>query len=240
MPLLLSAVLIWFVITYQKRKNQYEIDLRERKLKEQQLIIERQQALEQERNRIAAEMHDDLGSGLTTINFLSQKARRNQDIEGLDRIARKANQLVQNMSEIIWAMNSRFDDSTSFVAYLRRYTSEYLSENEIPYEILSDIDYYEPINVSGEVRRNLFLVYKELLHNAVKHSGATLLKISFSIINDQVTISILEQGNTNYVLNEVDHVGNGLKSIKDRLNKINFNRTIRYKDTDLIHQISKA
>ena len=65
MPILLATILIWFALNYQKRKNQYEIEQRDNLLREQKLIIEKQKAIESERNRIATEMHDDLGSGLT-------------------------------------------------------------------------------------------------------------------------------------------------------------------------------
>ena len=74
MPLFLSALMIWLVLAYQKKKHQAENAAKDAQLREQALIIEKQNALENERNRISAEMHDDLGSGLTRIRYLSDKA----------------------------------------------------------------------------------------------------------------------------------------------------------------------
>ncbi|MBK8448898.1 MAG: histidine kinase dimerization/phosphoacceptor domain-containing protein [Saprospiraceae bacterium] len=74
MPVLLSGLLIWFLVFYQKKKYTQQLEKKDLLLKQQNLIIENQQAIEKERNRIASEMHDDLGSGLTTIKYLSERA----------------------------------------------------------------------------------------------------------------------------------------------------------------------
>ncbi|MBK8111958.1 MAG: hypothetical protein IPK46_17360 [Saprospiraceae bacterium] len=116
MPLILSAILIWFFLAYQKKKHQAENAAKDAQLREQALIIEKQNALENERNRISAEMHDDLGSGLTRIRYLSDKAlvhASETEKEEITKISAYANDLVRNMGEIIWAMNSRFDNAES-------------------------------------------------------------------------------------------------------------------------------
>src|SRR5687768_6170787 len=137
MPIVLAGILIWFFISYQKKKNQNEIDKRDALLREQSLIIEKQQAVENERTRIASEMHDDLGSGLTTIRYLSDKAliqaKDSEEATQIKKIADHSNTLVRNMSEIIWAMNSRFDNTENLIGYLRRYASEYLDERQMPF-----------------------------------------------------------------------------------------------------------
>ncbi len=71
MPVLLSALLIWFFISFQRRKHRYETEKKDAMLREQALVIQRQEAVQAERNRIAGEMHDELGSGLTLIKYLS-------------------------------------------------------------------------------------------------------------------------------------------------------------------------
>ncbi|MBK8669021.1 MAG: hypothetical protein IPN89_05945 [Saprospiraceae bacterium] len=71
MPLLLIALLIWFFLSYQKKKYEYEVEKKDALVREQALIIEQQNAIQMERNRIASEMHDELGSGLTSIKYLS-------------------------------------------------------------------------------------------------------------------------------------------------------------------------
>ena len=74
------------------------------------------------------------------------------------------------MSEIIWAMNSRFDTAENLVGYLRRYASEYLEEHQIPLKFIAGAEHLDKITMGGEKRRNVFLVFKEMLHNGVKYS----------------------------------------------------------------------
>ena len=71
MPLLLLSVLIWFFLSYQKKKYQYEVEKKDTQLREQSFIIEQQNVIQAERNRIATEMHDELGAGLTVIKYIS-------------------------------------------------------------------------------------------------------------------------------------------------------------------------
>lgn len=110
--LFLIGGIAWLIMrtyyTQQLKEKDFE-------LREQALVIEKQMALEEERTRIAGEMHDDLGGGLTNIKFLSQKLQRKmpegKDKETVSKIIKNTQTLVGNMSEIIWAMNSRYTSS---------------------------------------------------------------------------------------------------------------------------------
>jgi len=222
MPLVLSAILIWFVITYQKRKSQHEIALRDNLLKQQQLIIEKQQAIEAERNRIASEMHDDLGSGLTTIKYLSERARKyisqGDGMDILQRIEAYARDLVSNMSEIIWTMNTRFDDVANLAGFMRRYAFDYLEnyEMDIAFHIHESCG-VQPLN--GEVRRDLFLALKEILHNSVKYSGARKIYIHMTC-DDDLELTIEEEGGRGFDIDQSLGSGNGLYNMRRRLENI--------------------
>src|SRR5690242_12134230 len=102
MPILLGTILVWFIISYQKRKYRSELEFKNALLREQSLIIEKQEAIEHERTRIASEMHDDLGSGLTTIRYLSDRALKHakdsEEADQIKRISEHSNSLVRNMS----------------------------------------------------------------------------------------------------------------------------------------------
>lgn len=213
------SLLYWTVRTYYRRKLEKKNQL----LREQALIIKNQQAIEHERTRIASEMHDDLGSGLTTIRYLSDKAlmqaKDTEEVEQIQRIADHSNTLVRNMSEIIWAMNSRFDDAENLAGYLRRYASEYLEDHSIPFSFDIDNEQLENINVRGEVRRNLFLVFKEVLHNTVKYSGATEVIVQLQV-DDHVTIKVSEIGAKGFDPISSEEKGNGLYNIKKRMDAI--------------------
>ncbi|MGB5026792.1 MAG: histidine kinase [Saprospiraceae bacterium] len=222
MPVLLSGLLIWFLIFYQKRKLAQQLEKKDMLLREQQLIIEKQESIQHERNRIASEMHDDLGSGLTTIRYLSdralQKAGSEEERAQIGRIASQSNALIRNMSEIIWALNVRFDTLDSLLAYLRRYAAEFLDEHQI---VLSwnQSDLLENYQLSGEVRRNIHLTVKEALNNIVKHSGANSVEIHYSTEGDTAVLKIYDNGR-GFIPDLISSDGNGLFNMENRMKSI--------------------
>ncbi len=223
MPIFTSALLLWFFNSYQRKKYQNEVHIKDSLLREQFLIIERQQAIENERTRIASEMHDDLGSGLTTIRYLSDKAlTQAKDAEEalqIKKIADHSNALVRNMSEIIWAMNSRFDTAENLVGYLRRYASEFLDEHGITLKFNVENDHLDEINVGGEKRRNIFLVFKEVLHNTVKYSESRQVNIDIST-QPKIKIRVSEIGGKGFDPVLSTDKGNGLYNCSKRMNSI--------------------
>lgn len=192
-------------------------------VREQALIIEKQRAIEHERNRIAAEMHDDLGSGLTTIRYLSDRALKQakdaEESKQIKRIADHSNKLVRNMSEIIWAMNSRFDTADNLVGYLRRYASEYLEEHQIPLKFIAEAEHLDKIAMGGEKRRNVFLVFKEMLHNGVKYSAAERIEVRIEG-NHQLHIEISEIGGKGFDPELAKEKGNGLFNCGKRMDSV--------------------
>lgn len=196
MPVLLSVGLILFFVKYQKRQHMHKLAQRDALLREQALKLERHKALEQERNRIASEMHDDIGSGLTSIKFLSHKALRNSKDEKqkatIQKISDYAQGLVKNMSEIIWALNSGFDTLDNLIAFIRRYCMEYLAEYDI--DLIFEVSgQTKGIEMSGEKRRGVFLIIKEAVHNIVKHSKANNCIIRVSAY-EELSIVIIDNG----------------------------------------------
>jgi signal transduction histidine kinase len=231
--LVLSVLLIWFFITLHRRKFLYETESKDAKLREQNLIIKNQKAIEYERNRIATEMHDELGSGLTIIQYLSDNivSRSNdQSInDDITKIARYSTVLVSNMSEIIWAMNSRFDNLDGLIGYLRRYIVEYLEDNRMAFSFLTDG--IEPsVSITGEKRRNLYLVVKEILHNSIKYSNATKINILIGFYAE-LTILITEVNGIGFDPKENMEKGNGLFNVENRMRQIG-GRIIYQKEKD--------
>lgn len=238
-PVVLGSLLIWLIVSYQKKKFQNETDKKDALLREQALLIEKQQAVERERTRIASEMHDDLGSGLTTIRYLSDKAlsqvKDAEEAIQIKKIADHSNALVRNMSEIIWAMNARFDNAESLTGYLRRYASEYLEEYNLPLTFTASDDALDRIPLSGERRRNIFLVFKESLHNTIKYSGAKSVRVNITT-DDNFVVHITEEGASGFDPEATIEKGNGLYNSRKRMAAIG--GTIRYeKSPDAMHII---
>lgn len=222
MPIILSVILIWFFYTFQKRKHRSELEKKDLILEQQRLIIDNQTAIETERTRIASEMHDDLGSGLTTIRYLSDRALKNvstdEEKTQIAKIAEQSSALVRNMSEIIWAMNSRYDTVDNLVAYIRHYTSEFLEAHHINLEWYQG-EWVGELKLNGEKRRNVFLVIKETLHNIVKHAKASKVSITINFERPNVLIRTVDNG-IGFDPNHSESMGNGLFNMQERMSKI--------------------
>ena len=197
-----------------------------RKVEKQKATIEKQQAVQNERDRIAYDMHDDLGSGLTKISYLSQMAlAKTKEQDELLKINKTSLVLVENMSELIWAMKVENDSLQDLVSYLKLYAVEYFDTNNIEISIaIPEIELDEKI--AGESRRNIFLIFKEALHNIVKHSHAKKVDVSIQLEPD-LTILIQDYGIGFQPDSEEYTQGNGMKTMRKRSEKLNGKLTIQ-------------
>jgi ligand-binding sensor domain-containing protein/signal transduction histidine kinase len=188
------------------------------KLRKQILTWERQKAVRIERNRISLEMHDDLGSGLTSIKMLSDLLKLkmgDQSSPEVTKIANRSEQLVDSLNTIVWALNDRNDPVKAVVGYMRHYASEQFEGLPIDAKIESRVDpSVETYNISGEVRRDIFLILKEAINNLIKHSGATKAWIQIEAKVESFELHILDNGSQKKKQPQAG--GNGLTSMKER------------------------
>jgi len=225
MPFLLAVLLVWFFISFQRRRHIYETEKKNAELREKELIIKNQQNIVEERTRIATEMHDELGSGLTIIKYLSESLNvqciDTEQKQELEKIQKYSHQLVHNMSDIIWAMNHRFDNVENLIGFLRRNVSEFLEDSHIRHKItiLGD-GTFKPLG--GEKRRNIYLIIKEWLNNAVKYSDAQEVELKIEA-GENLTISFFEKGGKGFDLEQQIDDGNGLYNIQKRAEQIGAN-----------------
>lgn len=182
--------------------------------------LEHQNAIEKERLRISKDMHDEIGASLTRISILSElaKSQGNRNSDGLkviDQISEIAGGVVDEMSQIIWAMNPKNDNLDSFVTYVRQYTSSYLEPTDIvvKFDFPSDVPDYM---MTAELRRNLFLTIKEALHNIVKHAQARHLHFGLNVTDKVLSISIEDDGK-GFDPDHPNHIGNGLHNMRKRI-----------------------
>jgi signal transduction histidine kinase len=189
------------------------------KLRRQKIVLEKQQAIEKERTRIATDMHDDLGAGLSRIKFLSEtigiKRLRQQPIEDdISSIRQYSHEMIDKMGEIVWALNEKNDSLSDLLAYTRAYAVEYLSQNSIRCVVETPDDFPSSF-VSGEFRRNIYLTVKEALHNIVKHARADSVFIRFNILHG-LTITIQDDG-LGFDNNHIKPYSNGLINMQKRM-----------------------
>ncbi len=193
-----------------------------RKIEKQRAILEKQRAVQNERDRIAYDMHDDLGSGLTKISYLSKEALRKIENQAeLNRINETSLELVKNMSELIWAMRVENDSLLDLLSYLRHYAMEYFEANNIAIQMEMD-DLVEDEQISGEIRRQIFLVFKEALHNIVKHAQTEKVLIQLVLTDGQMRILVRDFGKGFQKDGDgKSKSGNGMKTMQDRIRKLN-------------------
>jgi signal transduction histidine kinase len=181
---------------------------------------------DKERTRIAQEIHDDIGSGLTSIRLLSEIARarpENAESKEIEKISASANELIENMNQIIWSFNSKNDTLPNLVAYVRRYVVTYFEATAIDVKI-NIPPAIPPVQISGDFRRSVFLVVKESIHNILKHAQASRVEIEVAV-QPQFTITIKDNGK-GFGEEEVKLFSNGLRSMRERMESIGGSFTI--------------
>jgi signal transduction histidine kinase len=177
-------------------------------------------AQQQERERISADMHDELGSGMTAIRLMSEIARNKMKEDTpveIEKISQSADEVLNKMNAIIWSMNSGNDTMDNTVSYIRSYALEYFENTAVDCKVITP-ENIEPKELTGDKRRNIFLCIKETLNNALKHSKASSVKIEFWIDKDLV-IKISDNG-VGIDLQNLRQFGNGLKNIARRMESI--------------------
>ncbi len=192
-----------------------------RKLEKQKTILEKQQAIEKERTRIATDMHDDFGASLSRIKFLSEKMKLQQSHQeklktDLEKISKYSDEMAEKMGEIVWALNQRFDSLDDLVSFCRSYATEYMEDKNIRLQFTSG--QATTIFINGEIRRNVFLVIKEALHNVVKHSGASSVLVSMHFTS-QLKVIIKDNG-SGINKENIRPFANGIENMKKRMEEI--------------------
>jgi ligand-binding sensor domain-containing protein/signal transduction histidine kinase len=168
---------------------------RERRKLEQ---LEKQQAVEKERARIARDIHDDLGASLTRIAMLSQTMRKNlegnsQEASAAERVNGIARELTRAMDEIVWAVNPKHDTLDSLATYLGGFAQDVLAPAGIRCRLNVPVC-LPPLAVTAEVRHNVFLAFKETLHNVLKHASASEVEISLETAPAGFALIIADNG----------------------------------------------
>jgi signal transduction histidine kinase len=188
--LVLISILTFILFTNYHKKQQ------------QKTANELQSQKEAERIRIARDMHDDIGAGLTRIVMRSEQVKqqlqlgnaiKNGIVESLEKMASESRLLSHNIGEIIWALNPKNDTLDNLFAYIRNYAVDFLEEANIT----SIIQFPENIpgtSVSPELRRNIFLIVKESLNNVVKHAEASEVVITLLLFQQHLSIMIKDNG----------------------------------------------
>ncbi len=179
------------------------------------------QTQNEERNRISRELHDDIGPRITQITMMSETAKRampdgSPAFKELDEITIASRHLVANMGEIVWSLNPDNMRSRDLLSYLREQLHQLLAYSGMEYEIVFDV--VDDRAITHSQLRNLLLVTKEIVHNAVKHSGAKKIMVRGTPDAKGFHFIISDDGK-GFDLTKPS-AGNGMRNIRQRINEI--------------------
>jgi signal transduction histidine kinase len=156
--------------------------------------------LERVRTRIATDLHDDIGASLSKIAILSDVAGQQMATASdspialpLVQIADTSRDCVDAMSDIVWAVNPQRDHLSDLTYRMRRFAEDLLDAKDIEFSIRSSLE-EKDIPLGADLRREVYLIFKECINNLVKHSECTEAQLTFSISGPWLTISIADNG----------------------------------------------
>ena len=175
-----------------------------------------------EKQRIQAELHDDVGANLSSIRILADLISNGKQQDATlfsNKISNIAKLTSQQMNTIVWALNSDNDSLLNFCEYVRQYAVQFLEGGNINLEYCQNLE-NEQFALNGDTRKNLFLSIKEVLHNAVKYAQCTTIDISITQTSKEIIICISDNGTGILMQNQF---GNGIKNIQNRLSQLNDN-----------------
>lgn len=175
-----------------ERTRQLETQIQERQR------AERQRAIEQERTRVAQDLHDELGATLTEVSMLGSLARTpslpaEKKDRYLDQLTNVSRSLVATLDEIVWAVNPKYDSVASLVSYYSLFAQRFLNLAGIACR-LQVAEAIPATSLDSRVRHGVFLAFRESLNNAVRHSGATEVRIVMQVAAEQLKISVADNG----------------------------------------------
>lgn len=226
---LAALALAWWRLRRARRAERERAEAELRRAKEERLA-----ELERVRKRIATDLHDDIGSSLTQIAVLSEVARATAGAgsEQLAQITAVSNELVESMSDIVWAINPKKDRLSDLTQRMRRFASDVFTARgvrfhfEAPPVSAADGD----VRLGADLRREVFLIFKESVNNAVKHSGAARAEVEFRLEGGELLLRVTDDGrgfdatvaerSGEYERTVGGRGGNGLRSLYKRAHEL--------------------
>lgn len=189
--------------------------------------------IERTRTRIATDLHDDIGSDLSKISLLSDivRMRMSDDLTERDRmlstIARISRSSVDAMRDIVWSIDPKRDSLQEMARRMRQHAEETFLDRDVKVNFSAPAD-GASVKLSMDVRRELFLVFKEAVNNAARHSACTHIDIDFSVSGRYVVLTVADNGRGFDSIN--GNEGNGLRNMRGRAERIGGQFELRSSD----------
>jgi len=185
--------------------------------------------IERVRTRIASDLHDDVGASLSKISIISEMlahdgdSRAREEKESLLKIAETSRDVVGSMSDMVWSINPVKDNTRDTVQRMRRFASDVLGGRNIEFTLEAPAG-DDPRKLSVDLRRNLYLVFKESVNNAAKYSDCKSVEIGFQIEGREIVLRVSDDGK-GFDPGAVTR-GNGLRNLRERMESLGGNLKI--------------
>ena len=199
---LLSVIILSLVLIIIRRKNRI------------------QKTLLKQKNEISKDLHDDIGSGLSSILIHADLLLKNDETTEKNKVlASKINltgkEISQRLNAFIWSLNTEHNTLQHFSEYVKFYGTTLFEETPIAFSFTTNIQDIESVKMNGQLRKHLFYVIKEVFNNALKHAEATKTELKMQLLSPKLLqITIVDNGTG--IIKENDY-GNGIKNIQNRI-----------------------
>lgn len=199
---LLSVIILSLIIIIIRRKNKI------------------QKTLLHQKNEISKDLHDDIGSGLSSILIHADLLLKNESISEkqkvfASKISQTGKEISQRLNAFIWSLNTEQNTLQHFSEYVKTYGATLFEETPITFSFKTNIEGIEHIKMNGQLRKNLFYAIKEVLNNSLKHAEATKIVFNMKLVSSkQLQITIQDNGTG---IRKENVFGNGIKNIQNRV-----------------------
>ncbi len=210
----------WVAVLHRQvaqRTRALELEIQERQR------AERRREIEEERTRVAQDLHDELGAELTEVGMLGSLAanptlpseQRERYLKQLPQVVRS---VVSTLDEIVWAVNPKYDSVGSLASYYSLFAQRFLNLAGIACR-LDVAESFPSLSLDSRVRHSVFLAFKEALNNAVRHSAATEVRIEMAATDHLLNIVVADNGR-GFEVGQALPGSDGLASMKTRMEKL--------------------
>ncbi|MEZ4776188.1 MAG: triple tyrosine motif-containing protein [Bacteroidia bacterium] len=211
-----------FYYRYRLNQQQLVAEKQQREAEKRESLLQNELKLREQRDRIASDIHDELGTGLSRLRILGVSARRNAEpeklIQALKNVSELAEELDTNRRALSWATDPEMDQLSSLLARIRRESAEMFEALQLIYRI--DIDEIKTdVPLNGKFRLNMLRIVKELLTNVARHAKAT--SIDLQILLTDLGLKIILSDDGEGISASANLTGKGIRSIRKRVSDIN-------------------
>ena len=199
-----------FILAYRIKGEWVKQQLRE---------LQFQQNLAEQRQRISRDLHDEVGSTLTSIGVFSEIALQQvsynspQTVPVLNRIGDASRSLIDTINDIVWVINPNNDKFEDIILRMRLFAADLLMTKNVDIDFTVDAQ-LDKVNLSVEQRKQFYLIFKEAINNVFKYAECSTLKINIELDGSLIKMSIADNGKGFDTSNPKN--GNGLKTMRDR------------------------